>query len=105
VSNQRSADATAQVVFRVASKQPELWDAVTGDIRDLPRWSDENGRTIVPLEFAPRQSWFVVFRKPRNENRPSALENFPKYAGLETFSGPWEVAFDPKWGGARTHHL
>ena len=55
-------------LFRTAGKQPELWDAVTGKIRDLPQWRVENGRTVVPLEFAPRQSWFVVL--PQGGQRP-----------------------------------
>ena len=63
VSNQSAVSATAEVVFRVGGKQPELWDAVTGQIRDLPDWRVEDGRTVVPLAFAPRESYFVVFRK------------------------------------------
>ena len=51
-------------VFRVCRKQPELWDPVTGEIRDAVAFRQENGRTVVPLEFNPRQSVFVVFRKP-----------------------------------------
>ena len=38
VSNQSATAATADVVFRVSGKLPELWDAVTGQIRDLPKW-------------------------------------------------------------------
>ena len=72
-------DATADVVFRVAGKQPELWDAVTGRIRDLSACRDEAGRTVVPLQFAPRQSWFVVFEKPMaGWPRRGPETNFPE---------------------------
>jgi hypothetical protein len=99
LSNQSAVATTADVVFRVAGKQPELWDAVTGAIRDLPEWREENGRTIVPLQFAPRQSWFVVFRKPTTEDRRPMAGNFPKLVALQELTGAWTVAFDPKWGG------
>jgi len=54
---------------------------------------------VVPLHFDPAQSWFVVFRKPAivaagEEERNIAAPQPP----LE-ISGPWQVAFDPKWGG------
>lgn len=99
LSNQSARDATAQVAFRVAGKQPELWDAVTGQIRDLPDWREEDGRTPVPLQFAPRQSWFVVFRKATPSNRGVARGNFPKLTTVRELTGAWTVAFDPKWGG------
>ena len=100
VSNQSAAPATARVTFRVAGKQPELWDAVTGAIRSLPDWREEKGRTIVPLQFAPRQSWFVVFRNPASPPREVALvRNFPEAKTVLEVAGPWTVSFDPKWKG------
>ena len=39
--------------FRVSGRQPELWDPVSGSIRDAPAFTQEGGRTGVPLEFAP----------------------------------------------------
>ncbi|MEI7901458.1 MAG: glycosyl hydrolase [bacterium] len=103
LSNQSAVDTTADMVFRVAGKQPELWDAVTGRIRDLPEWREESGRTILPLQFAPRQSWFVVFRKSiqktEDESQKSGDVNFAKLRPVQEISGPWAVAFDPKWGG------
>jgi hypothetical protein len=99
LSNQSALDATADVAFRVAGKQPELWDAVTGGIRDLPDWREESGRTAVPLQFGPRQSWFVVFRKARTGNGGTKPANFPKLAAVQELAGAWTVAFDPKWGG------
>ncbi len=99
LSNQKPLATTASVVFRVTGKQPELWDAVTGGVRDLPDFRAENGRTMVPLQFAPRQSWFVVFRRPTLENHGGKSGNFAKPAVLQALSGPWTVAFDPRWGG------
>ena len=86
-------------MFRVAGKQPELWDAVTGNIRDLPEWREESGRTIVPLQFAPRQSWFVLFRERSEKSEVRRQKNFPELKPAMELPGPWEVQFDPKWGG------
>jgi alpha-L-rhamnosidase len=91
-----------EAAFRVAGRRPELWDPVTGEVRDLPEFRAEGDRTVVPLEFAPKQSWFVVFsRRARSVHRArsTAAKNFPALAELTTLSGPWEVGFDEAWGG------
>ena len=95
LSNQKSLDAKAEVAFRVSGKQPELWNAVTGKIADLPEWREEKGRTLVPLAFASRQSWFVVFRKPGTGNVKG--KNFPEMKAVQELVGPWDVQFDPHW--------
>ena len=99
LSNQSTLPANAQIAFRVTGKQPELWDAVTGRIRSLPDWRKENSCTLVPVQFEPRQSWFVVFRKANTENPPAKTGNFPELAAAQELTGSWKVAFDPKWGG------
>ena len=100
VCNLSAAPASAEAVFRVAGRQPELWDAVTGHVRDLPRFACDAGRTTVPLQFAPRQSWFVVFRRPAaGASGEDKTENFPKSVAVGEITGAWEVSFDPKWGG------
>jgi hypothetical protein len=97
ISNQKDRPEAANCAFRVTGRQPELWNAVTGERRLLPEWSEESGQTIVPLVFAPTQSWFVVFRQA---GEPSANgKNFPQATPLMTLDKPWTVAFDPKWGG------
>ncbi len=98
LSNQGPREATADIVFRVTGKQPELWDAVTGAIRDLPDYREENGRTAVPLQFAPRQSWFVVFRNQVTGDRVrGSKKNFPDLRPVTELKGPWELSFDPLW--------
>jgi hypothetical protein len=84
----------------VAGKQPELWNPVTGEIRDAVAFHQEDGRTTVPLEFNPRESVFVVFRKPiatTAEGRASS--NYPTVTTQTELAGAWDVSFDPKWGG------
>jgi len=97
LSNQAAAEASATVAFRAAGRQPELWDAVTGTIRDLPEFRAEPGRPVVPLQFAPRQSWFVVFRKRSQEPGVRSRRNFPALKPVMELTGPWEVQFDPQW--------
>ncbi|MCL5743973.1 MAG: glycosyl hydrolase [Acidobacteria bacterium] len=99
VSNQANHPQQVDCVFRVAGKQPELWDAVTGEIRNLPEFQEEKGRTVVPLQFAPRESCFIVFR---GAARPAAARgNFAAYETFLRLDGPWQVSFDPEWGGPK----
>jgi len=87
-----------ECVFRVSGKIPELWDPVTGKIREAAAFRQENGRTIVPLKFGPCGSVFVVFRKPTTETARSG-KNWDELEPLQTITGPFTVNFDPKWGG------
>jgi hypothetical protein len=84
-------------VFRVAGKQPELWDAVTGSIRHLSDYRVEEGRTLVPLQFAPRESSFVIFRVKARQAAQSEQKNFRLLRPALEVAGAWSVQFDPKW--------
>ncbi|MBT3201770.1 MAG: hypothetical protein HN350_17860 [Phycisphaerales bacterium] len=99
VSNQNSKPVSAECTFRVAGRQPELWDAVTGQRRDAVAFKIAGGRTTVPLEFAARGSLIVVFAKPITATKGSAASNYPKLKSVGELDGPWTVKFDPKWGG------
>jgi hypothetical protein len=85
--------------FRITDRQPELWNPETGEIRALPDFTVEGEYTRIPMEFGPVQSWFVVFRQ-RSE-AAAREENFPEVRKLRGIEGPWQVRFDPKWGGTR----
>ena len=86
--------------FRVSGKQPELWNPVTGKIRDATAFRQENGRTMVPLEFDPCGSVFVIFRKPIDAKiSGTTASNYPALTPRLELEGAWDVAFDPKWGG------
>lgn len=99
VANLRRAPAGGEFVFRAAGRQPELWDPVTGSVRPLPQYtSTADGRTAIPMQYAPRQSFFVVFRSTvvRAAAR-DGRKNFPLAEPLFELIGPWQVQFDPMW--------
>jgi hypothetical protein len=100
VANLGDRSASARVAFRATGRQPEWWDAVTGQVRDLPDFRMEQARTIVPLKFEAKQSHFVVFRRRAPEIGGSGRgANFPEAGVVAELTGPWEVTFDPRWGG------
>ncbi|HEV7612415.1 MAG TPA: glycosyl hydrolase [Steroidobacteraceae bacterium] len=99
LANLTELEADVEVAFRISGKSPELWDAVTGSIRELPEFHEENGRTVLPLKFAAKQSCFVVFRGPPKRGRRRGDRNFPSLRRIGEVSGPWRVSFDKKWGG------
>lgn len=73
VSNQSLDQLSVDCEFRTAGNQPELWDPRTGEMRELPDFQSEDGSTKVPLRFEPRESYFVVFRKPSETLEGPAL--------------------------------
>ncbi len=98
VASRWDAKEKIACTFRVAGKQPELWNPVTGRIRDAGAFTQKDGRTTVPLEFNPRESVFVVFRRPVTGNGLAA-SNDPHITRESELTGAWQVSFDPKWGG------
>lgn len=99
LANLTELEASFEVAFRVSDRAPELWDAVSGSIRQLPEFRQDNGRTVVPLQFAAKQSWFVVFRKATAVAPVGKGRNFPSLRQLQELSGPWKVHFDTGSGG------
>jgi hypothetical protein len=94
VANPEPNEVEATCEFRVTGKQPELWWPDTGRIEAVA-YEQKDGRTRIALRFDPSGSVFVVFRKstrlaPRDDLTRSVRS---------TLSGPWQVTFDPKWGG------
>jgi hypothetical protein len=86
--------------FRVSGKQPEIWNPVTGAMRDATAFRQENGRTIVPLEFDPCGSVFVIFRQAIGTKvNGTTASNYPTLTPRAKLDGAWNVSFDPKWGG------
>jgi hypothetical protein len=102
VANLSETSGQAEAAFRVSGRAPELWDPVSGEIRDLPEFHQEEGRTVLPLQFVPKQSYFVVFQKAAADTSVRAGKNFPPTSRVFELTGSWEVSFDPRWGGPGT---
>jgi hypothetical protein len=73
VSNGRRRSEELVASFRVDGKRPELWDAMTGEMRPSPFYRAEGGRVRVPLRLEPAGSVFVVFREPAAARPPQRL--------------------------------
>jgi hypothetical protein len=100
VSNRRDEPTEAECAFRVAGKQPEIWNPVSGKVWKATAFSQSQDTITLPLSFAPNGSLFVVFREPISETaKGSGVGNFPLYSVAGQISGPWSVKFDPAWGG------
>lgn len=100
VSNQTAKKKEINCQFRVSAKQPELWDALTGEIGDALAFTQNNGLTTVPLSLEPYGAIMVVFNRPVSRKiQGTAKSNFPNYKTVQNMEGEWMVNFDPKWGG------
>jgi hypothetical protein len=105
LANRATNSVSGTCLFRVGGKAPELWNPVTGERKFPAAYTVADGLTILPLEFSPCGSWFVVFREPASAH-PATLTgnlmttvNSPQVATLQEITGAWTVHFDPKWGG------
>ena len=101
ISSQNREATTVTAAFRITNKQPELWDAVTGEIRPAATFYQKDGQLYVPLSFNPFGSIFVIFRKALAYIPPSVKNNnFAEFQAMDSIKTTWTVAFDPKWGGS-----
>lgn len=92
LSNQSGQTINFDPIFRSSGKKPELWDGVTGLVRDLPEYTDNGTTTRVPLELHAHESAFVVFRNEPNTTISKA-KNFPKPVNTIPVQGTWKVTF------------
>ncbi len=93
-TNRRDRSERADLRFRVADRQPELWDAVTGSSSPVG-YTVRDGQTLVPLKLLPYQSGYIVFRKRAGTAAPTLT-------GIESkafeITGPWTLSFQPGRG-------
>ena len=100
VCNQTDRPAADDLAFRVSGRQPELWDPVTGQIFTAGAFRQAINRTVVPTQFDPYGSCLVVFRNSIPVTKQGAeTSNYPAMNVIKEVHGPWNVSFDPKWGG------
>jgi hypothetical protein len=102
VANRAPRSVPATCTFRVRGNQPELWDPITGLVRSVPvrAYRDADGRTALPLEFAPCGSIFAVFRETADgKGEKAKRKEGGTFSPSFSVPGPWTVRFDPNWGG------
>ena len=64
IANAKKERVTFDATFRVANKQPELWNSQTGEIIKLAVWeTKENGTTSIPIALDSEQAVFIIFRE------------------------------------------
>ena len=94
VTNQTADTKLVTPEFHVKGKQPELWEAATGNIRNLKGYDQKDNSTAVPLKLAPYESVFVVFRLPAGKSSfTGVVANYPEPKELVDIKGPWSVNF------------
>lgn len=103
VSNQTEKRQSILARFRISGLQPELWNALNGEIRDAKAFTQKEGRTELPLKLEPYESRIIVFHRPIADNKQGTKKvNDPDYETVQTLDGSWNVYFDPKWGGPKS---
>ena len=98
ITNQSNKKIELSPVFRVDKNvKPQLWDAVSGEIRALPDFEVTETGIKVPLKMEAAQSWFVVFTK-ENESltKPMNSKNFPSFEKIINLKAPFTVDFSNK---------
>lgn len=94
LSNQDNRVLTMDVAFRVTGKQPELWDPVTGVIRKLPAFRQEEKTTVVPMKLEKNECVFVVFREKGEPSATTLEANYPAPLRTQEATGEWNVTFE-----------
>jgi hypothetical protein len=99
ISNQNEETKIFDVSLRVSGRLPELWDAVTGDIRSATTWKMEKGRTVLPVKLEANGSVFVVLQKPVVNKTNDLRKNGDEKKTLMSIGKSWTVSFDANYGG------
>ena len=100
VANPEAHEVEALCTFRVSGKRPELWWPDTGRTESTATYEMQPDCTSLPLRLDPSGSVFVMFRQAAGVARQAAGgKNWPEFKPVQEIAGPWQVSFDPKWGG------
>ncbi|MCB0685747.1 MAG: hypothetical protein KDC53_04460, partial [Saprospiraceae bacterium] len=92
LTNQSMKSVNVNAEFRVQKRNPEIWDAVSGEIRPLFQFANRNERIQIPLRFLPGESYYVVFSDKTSPLRE--VGNFTEYTEVLNLNTGWKIAFD-----------
>jgi hypothetical protein len=100
ISNQSDKTISMVPEFRVNGKKPEVWEPVTGAVRELPAYNVTGDVTKVPVKLEAFESAFIVFRKNgANSSQNDLHANYPDPVVISELKGPWTLTFDKKMRG------
>jgi hypothetical protein len=95
LTNQTDQVVSIVPAFRVTGKQPEWWNAISGETRNLKQFTEQQQTTVIPVKLAPYESGFVIFKnKLTSTTHDDNSINFPDAKVLTTVNTPWQVKFD-----------
>jgi hypothetical protein len=106
VRNGSSQTVAQDVLFRANGRSPELWDAVTGEMRGVAQDTHRvlpDGRVRVPLVLPPFGSMVVVFPEDGESKKLADTPTAVRSAALVPV-GAWTVAFQ-RGRGAPDHPI
>ena len=97
VVNREAEPQQVTVSLRVSGRAAEIWNPVDGTITMATNAKVREGRTEIELDLPSEGSAFIVLRdKPTS----GALSEVERVADSKIpILGPWQVTFDPRWGG------
>ncbi|GAB1449995.1 hypothetical protein MASR2M47_00510 [Draconibacterium sp.] len=98
ITNQSDDDIEIDPIFRVNKNlKPQLWDAETGEVRQLNDFQQTENGTAVPIKMKAAQSWFVVFTNVSDAEVKKGYEtNFPEPELFKTIESSYSVDFKNK---------
>jgi hypothetical protein len=97
LTNQSEDNISFSPSFRVNGMKPQLWDAVSGEIRSLNEYTEKDGRITVPIKMKGLESWFIVFTNSElDTSEKNYAVNFPESKVTTTLENPWKVDFKNK---------
>ena len=86
-----TGEGTISATFRAKGKV-QIWDAVTGTVKDVGSTVLEDGRSTVMLQLPENGSAFVVFNSSEKPCHTS-FDNLAPEISPKTVDGPWRVSF------------
>jgi hypothetical protein len=102
VDNRSPRARTLDVQLRVTGKRPEVWRADTGRVGPVS-YRIEGDRTVLPLELAAEDSFFLVFRDPSGTSAFTVPKS--ELVSVQALEGAWEVGFQPGRGAPASIRL
>jgi hypothetical protein len=94
IRNTQPQPLQATVTLRVADKQPEIFDAVTGEVSQTLLFATTNDhRTRLPLALEPYGAAFILFRRPAVKNNVTRITHNGRV--LYSEANPDQLALRP----------